>query len=127
MKRPARILVGTLAVIGGAYLIFALYATFLLPDCLYIPGATASSPNGRHIATFSQTQCDDSSLSNGRVTLGVAGKTEKSVVYDVKGTSDVDLTWNGDMELQVILPKSAATKRYHIDTGLPRVVEIRTP
>jgi hypothetical protein len=59
--------------------------------------------------------------------LGEAGKTDKSVVYEVQGTSDIGLTWIGDLELQVSLPRSAVVKRYNIDSALPRVVEIRKP
>jgi hypothetical protein len=98
-----------------------------LPNCQHIQAASVLSPNGRHFAAFSQTVCEDPSQTGGQVLVGTVDKTVQMLAYDVQGTSDVDLTWNGDMELQVVLPKAASMKRYNMGNALPRVVEVRKP
>ena len=125
MRRVIRIVVGVFAAIGAAYAAFAVYALFFLPVCQYVVAAQARSPNQRYNAIFSQTTCEDSTKSHSSVQMSVVDGKDTIALLDVQGTSDVVLTWNGDSELQVALPKSAVTKRYTAQNGWPRVIEIR--
>jgi hypothetical protein len=125
MKRPFRIVLFALAAIGAAYIAFGIYATMFLADCMYVESAQAVSPSGQHFATFQQTICSVPDKSRSQVTMGAKGQTVKTVIMEVGGTSDVELTWNGDTELIVSLPASALVRRFNTSGEWPRVSERR--
>ncbi len=126
LKRLLQVAVALFALIGVAYTAFIVFANWFLPNCTRT-SSEARSPDGKHFAVFEQTTCEDRSRSRATVTMGAADRKERVVWLDVKGTTDVRLTWNGDRELIVTLPESAIVKRYGPYDEWPRIIERRVP
>jgi len=126
MKRAIYIVVALFALIGVAYTGLGLYATFFLPRCLLSSSAEATSPDGQHFAVFQQTTCEDASRSRASVMMGRnSNRSERVVLMEVKDTTDVRLTWDGNRDLIVVLPPSAKVERYGPYDDWPRVKEQR--
>jgi hypothetical protein len=113
MKRPAKIAVAVLATIGGAYVLFGIYASFFLMDCVGSTPAQAISPNQKYQAAFTQVSCKDPAKSRSQVELRGVKENVTQIVVEINGTSDVDLTWREDRELQVLVPESASIKKQY--------------
>jgi hypothetical protein len=114
-------IIGTFAVIGIAYCAFAVFATLFLMDCTFTQAAQAISPNGEHFAVFEQRICKDPDKSWSRVLTGKRGAQERSVLMELRGTTEVGLTWDTDHELIVSYPRAAVVKKYDTGSGPFRV------
>ena len=99
MNRGAKIAVGTLAVLGGAFLSMNIVAIVFLSDCQLSTVSSATSPAGRYIAVFEQRTCNDPKQSTSQVLVGGQGFTERLVAIEVVGTNDLKLTWSSDTRL----------------------------
>jgi hypothetical protein len=116
-----KVVIGFFAVIGVAYVAFAVYFALFSSHCIYSEPAQAVSSNGEYFAVYEQTVCRDSDKSHSQVVMGKRGVKARSVLLEIRGTSQVGLTWNTDQELVVSYPRSAAVKQYGADIGMPRV------
>jgi hypothetical protein len=125
MKRLVQVAVGAFALIGIAYSALIVYAHWFLPHCVLTSSAQAHSPDGQHFAIFEQRVCEEAIRSRSEVKMGAKGREDQIVLFEIQGTTDVRLTWNGDRELIVTLPEPAAIKRYGPYDEWPRVVERR--
>src|SRR5690348_13494047 len=100
MKRLLQIAVGIFALIVAAYTALVIYTNVALPSCTLLASSEAVSPDGKYVAVFEQTRCEDPSRSRATVGMSLtANRKEKIVWMNVKGTTDVRLTWNGSREL----------------------------
>jgi hypothetical protein len=127
MKRFLQVLVGVFALIGVAWVALSIYANVALPNCLLLATSEATSPDGKYIADFEQTRCEDPTRSRATVGMRLAADRKERIVWmDVKGTTDVRLTWNGSRELLVVMPQSANVRKYGPYDGWPKAVEKRT-
>ncbi len=106
---------------GLAYVAFGIYANFFLMNCAY-QVAQAAAPDAERIAFFEQTVCKDPSKSHSDVSLGQRGVKERDVLLEIRGTTQVSLTWNTAQELVVSYPASANVKKYEVDSSPVRVV-----
>ncbi|SRR5690349_12069084 len=123
MKRAAQIAIGVFAIVGVGYTALMIYANWVGPHCQFVPSVEARSPDGQHFAVFQQTICEDPARSRSTVEMGGTDPRQRITRLEIKGTSDVDLTWNGDRELVVSLPGSASVKEYGPYDGWPRVTQ----
>jgi hypothetical protein len=115
-------IVGVFALIGVAYCAFAVYANLFLMDCVFSSTAQAISPNGEYFGVYEQRICRDPDKSTSQVLIGKRGSDTRSVLLELRGTSDVRLTWSSDRELVVSYPRSAAViKQYGMDFEWGRV------
>ncbi len=80
----------------------------------------AVSPKGEHFAAFDQRVGKNPDDSWSRVVMGKRGVRERQYVLEIRGTTQVGLTWNSDQELIVSYPRIAAVKTYDVE-GRPRV------
>jgi predicted membrane metal-binding protein len=127
MKRLLQVVVALFAVIGVAYTAFAVYANWFLPRCILASSQEAQSPDGKYFAVFEQSNCQDPGRSRATVEMGTLNSKKRIVWLDVKGTTDVRMTWNDNRELIVTLPESAVVKRYGPYDEWPQVIERRLP
>lgn len=126
MKRLLRIVFILFALVGVGFTGLFVYVNFFLPKCMFHGSAEATSPDGRHFAVFEQTTCQDTSRSRASVMMGRnSNRSERVVLMEVRGTTDVRLTWSGDQNLIVVLPRTAQVKRYGPYDEWPRVTEQR--
>jgi hypothetical protein len=124
LKRLLQVGVGIFALIGLGYTALALYMSVAMPKCMLLGSSEAQSQDGKYFAVFEQTRCEDSSRSRASVSMGRVGNpADKIVRMNVKGTTDVRLTWNGSRELVVVLPPSAIVEPFGPYDGWPPVVE----
>jgi hypothetical protein len=121
LNRILKVVVGFFAVIGAMYVAFAVYFALFSSHCIYSEPAQAVSSNGEYFAVYEQTVCRDPDKSHSQVVMGKRGVKARSVLLEIRGTSQVGLTWNTDHELVVSYPRSAAVKQYDADVGMPRV------
>lgn len=121
MRRALKPIIGFFAVVGFAYIVFAIYANPFLMNCTYSELSQAVSPNGEHFAVFDQRVCRDPTESWSRVLMGKRGALERDVLLEIRGTTQVGLTWNSDEELVVSYPRSASVRKYDLNFGRPRV------
>jgi hypothetical protein len=121
VRRALKPIIGFSAVVGFAYIAFAIYANLFLMNCTYSQVSQAVSPNGEHFAVFDQRVCRDPTEGWSRVLMGKRGVRERDVLLEIRGTTQVGLTWNSDQELVVSYPRSASVKEYDLDFGRPRV------
>jgi hypothetical protein len=121
MKRAAQVAIGVFAIIGLGYTALMIYANWVDPHCQFVPSAEARSPDGQHFAVFQQTICQDPARSRSTVEMGGTDPSRRITRLQISGTSDVDLTWNGDRELVVSFPNSALVKEYGPYDDWPRV------
>ena len=122
MRFALKTIVGLFAVLGAAYVAFGLYAMFLLPHCMFSYAAQATSPTGQYSAVYQQSICEDPERSRSEVLIGKRGVRERIVALEIRGTSQVGLTWSGDSELFVSYPVDATVKELGPYDGWPRVV-----
>lgn len=120
MNRALKPIVGFFAVLGVAFVAFTIYANVFLVGCTYSQVAQAVSPNGEHFAVFDQRVCKNPDDGWSRVLMGKRGERERNVLLEIRGTTQVGLTWTSDQELIVSYPRSASVKKYDVD-GRPRV------
>ena len=126
MKRFLQVVVGVFAAIGVAYTALVVYTNVAFPSCTLLSSSEAVSPDGKYVAIFEQTRCEDPARSQATVGMSLAANRQERIVWmKVKGTTDVRLTWNGSRELFVVLPQSAVVERYGPYDGWPRVAERR--
>src|SRR5262245_1923718 len=85
-------------------------------------GAQATSPTGQYYAFFQQSMCEDPDTSRSEVHIGKRGVKERIVALQIRGTSQVGLTWEGDSELLVSFPIDASVRELGPYDGWPRVV-----
>lgn len=122
MKRFLQVVIGIFALIGVWHVAINLYGHFGLPACNGIAWTEAVSPDGRYVAIYQNVICDDSSRSSALVGIGPTGeKRSWTTVLNIKGTTNVRLTWNGTRELLVHLPLSAEVEKLGPFEDLPRV------
>lgn len=121
MNRLLKAAVGFFAVIGVLYVAFAVYFAMFSSHCIYSEPAQAVSADGEYFAIYEQTVCRDPAKSHSQVVMGKRGVEARSVLLEIRGTSQVGLTWNTDHELVVSYPRSAAVKQYGADIGMARV------
>jgi hypothetical protein len=122
MKRILQALVGIFALIGVWHVALIIYGYFGLPACIGVAWTEAVSPDGRYVAVYKNVRCDDSSRSSATVGIGLAGeKRSQTIMMNVKGTTDVRLTWNGNRELFVHVPQAAVVEKFGPYEDLPRV------
>jgi len=121
LTRILKAVVGFFAVIGFAYVVFAIYFSVFRSGCIYGEPAQAVATNGEYFAVYEQTTCRDPEKSHSQVVMGKRGVKARSVLLEIRGTSQVGLTWNTDQELIVTYPRSAAVKPYGAEIGWPRV------
>jgi hypothetical protein len=127
MKRLLQAAVGVFATIGVVYTALVVYTNVALPSCTLLSSSEAVSPDGKYVAIFEQTRCEDPVRSQATVGMSLAANRRERIVWmKVKGTTDVRLTWNGSRELFVVLPQSAVVERYGPYDGWPRVAERRS-
>ena len=113
--------VGFFAVIGVVWVALTVYVNLFSSGCIYSEPAQAISANGEYFAVYEQTVCRDPDKSHSRVAMGKHGVKERTVVLEIRGTSQVGLTWNTDHELVVSYPRSAVVKQDGPYSELPRV------
>ena len=122
MKRILQALVGVFALIGVWHVAINIYGHFGLPACTGIAWTEAVSPDGRYVARYQNVRCDDSSRSRATVGIGLAAENRiQTIMMNIKGTTDVRLTWNGNRELLVHLPLAAVVEKFGPYEELPRV------
>ena len=122
MRFALKTIVGVFAVLGAAYFAFGLYAMFFLPHCMLSYGAQAVSPTRLYSAVYQQNICEDPERSRSEVLIGKRGVSERIVALEIRGTSQVGLTWSGDSELFVSYPVDATVNELGPYDGWPRVV-----
>jgi hypothetical protein len=122
MRFALKTIVGVFAVLGVAYTALWLYATFFLPHCLLSYPAQATSPTGQFHAFYQQSICEDPDKSRSEVHISKRGVKERIVALEIRGSSQVGLTWEGESELLVSLPIDASVKELGPYGGWPRVV-----
>jgi hypothetical protein len=120
--RILKVVVGFFAVIGAVWVALTVYLNVFSSGCIYSEPAQALSANGEYFAVYEQTVCRDPDKSNSRVVMGKHGVKERSVILEVRGTSQVGLTWNTDHELVVSYPRSAVVRQLGPYNELPRVI-----
>src|SRR5688572_28405905 len=121
-KRILQAVVGVFALIGVWHVAINLYGHFGLPTCNGNAWTEAVSPDGRYVAVYQNVVCDDSSRSRATVGIGLAGESRSwTTMVNIKGTTDVRLTWNGNRELLVHVPEAAKVETLGPYEGLPRV------
>jgi len=59
----------------------------------------ATSPTGEYHASFEQSICADPGRSRSEVLIGKRGVKERIVALEIRGTSEVGLTWQGESTL----------------------------
>lgn len=121
MSSLLKAVVGIFAAIGALYVAFAVYFALFSSGCIYSEPAQAVSSNGEYFAVYEQTVCRDPDKSHSQVVMGKRGVKARSILLEIRGTSQVGLTWNTDHELIVSYPRSATVKQYSADIGMPRV------
>jgi hypothetical protein len=126
VKIALRIVVGVFAVLGVAYSALWLYATFLLPHCMLSYTAQATSPSGQYYAVYEQRICQDPNKSKSEVNIGKRGLKERIVALQIRGTTQVGLTWTGNSELLISYPNDASVKQLGPYDGWPRVILRKT-
>jgi len=121
-NRLLKVVVGFFAVIGVVWVALTVYVNVFSSGCIYSEPAQAISANGEYFAVYEQTVCRrDPDKSHSRVVMGKHGVKERTVLMEIRGTSQVALTWNTDHELVVAYPRSAVVKQYGPYNELPRV------
>jgi hypothetical protein len=121
LKLLLKIFLGFFALIGVAYVIFGLFVSFFLPPCNFVISKQAVSPNGQYSATFEQTICRDHDKSQSRILLGKRGSSVRPVLVELKGTTEVGLTWSNDDQLVVSYPSSAVAHAFDTSGEWPRI------
>ena len=117
-----KVVVGFFAVIGIVFVVSTVYLNVFSSMCIYSEPAQAISANGEYFAVYEQTVCRrDPDKSHSQVVMGKHGVKERSVLLEIRGTSQVGLTWNTDHELVVTYPRSAVVKQDGPFPELPRV------
>ena len=122
MSFALKTVIGVFAVLGVAYTALWLYVTFFLPHCVLTYAAQATSPTGQYFAVYEQRICEDPGKSQSSVRIGKRGIRERIVALEIRGTSQVNLTWADDSELFVSYPIEARIKELGPYDGWPRVV-----
>jgi hypothetical protein len=126
MRRLLKFAVVGLAIVGIAAIALTVYLNFFLPLCSLYRSANVQSADGKYVAVFEQSTCEDPSRSRASVTMWKSDSPDERIVWmDIEGTNDVALTWSRDGELIVRLPSEARTRKYGPYAGFPRVVERR--
>jgi hypothetical protein len=121
-NRILKVVVGFFAVIGVMWVALTVYLNVFSSGCVYSEAAQAMSANGEYFAVYEQTICRrDPDKSHSRVVMGKHGVKERSVLLEIRGTSQVSVTWNTDHELVVTYPRSAVVKQDGPYPELPRV------
>jgi hypothetical protein len=115
-------IVGVFAVLGAAYVAFGLYAMFFLPHCMFSYAAQATSPTGQYSAVYQQSICEDPERSRSEVLIGKRGVRERIVALEIRGTTQVNLTWADESKLFVSYPTDASVKELGPYEGWPRVI-----
>jgi|SRR6478735_8774288 len=119
-----KILVGALAVLGIAFVGLSVFGNLYGGGCTFTRSDQAvQSIGGEYYVEFQQTICGDASKSRAYVVMGRLNSDALVAVLEVKGTSDVHLTWSGASELIVSLPKAASVRQISSGTGWPRVIQ----
>jgi len=112
--------------VAGACAAAALLAIWLssqLSKCVYREDDPAYSADKRFYSQMQFTICQDHPKSRVRLIMGVAGKSEKTVLLDMgPDIGVVDVSWHEGPELHVSVAESAITKRYGPYEDLPAVV-----
>jgi hypothetical protein len=85
VHRALKPIVGFFAVVGFAYIAFAIYANLFLMNCTYNQISQAISPNGEQFAVFDQRVCRDPTDSWSRVLIGKRGVRERDVLLEIRG------------------------------------------
>ena len=123
MNSILKVVVGFFAVIGIVFIVITVYLNVFSFDCIYSEPAQAISPNGEYFAVYEQTDCRrDREKSHSQVVMGKRGVRERTVLLDIRGTSQVGLTWNTDHELLVTYPRSTVVKQNGPYHELPQVI-----
>jgi hypothetical protein len=106
-----------------AVVVLALWFSIEFSKCVYRESDPAYSPDRRFYSQMQFTICHDHAKSRVRLIMGVAGKTEKTVLLDMApDIGVVDVSWHEGPELHVRVAESAITKHYGPYEDLPRVV-----
>jgi hypothetical protein len=126
VHRALKPIIGFFAFVGVAYFAFAIYAHFFLLDCTFSEVAQAVSPNGENFAAFEEQTCNNPDKSWSRVLIGQRGTPGREVVLEIRGTTEVGLTWDTDQQLIVSYPRSAAITKYHLGFGWGRITLLPT-
>ena len=122
MNSILKVVVGFFAVIGMVFVVSTVYLNVFSSGCIYSEPAQAVSANGEYFAVYEQTACRrDPDKSHSQVAMGKHGGKERSVLLEIRGTSQVALAWNTDHELVVTYPRSAIVKQLGPYPELPRV------
>ena len=122
MNSILKVVVGFFAVIGVVFVLSTVYLNVFSSGCIYSEPAQAISPNGMYFAVYEQTVCRrDPDKSHSRIVMGKHGVKERDVLLEIRGTSQVGLTWDTDHELVVTYPRSAVVKQLGPYNELPRV------
>ena len=122
MNSILKAVVGFFAVIGVVFVVITVYVNVFSSGCIYSEPAQAIAANGEYFAVYEQTVCRrDPAKSHSQVVMGKRGAKARSVLLEIRGTSQVGLTWNTDHELVVTYPRSAVVKQYDAEIGFPRV------
>ena len=126
MHRALKPIIGLFDFVVVAYFAYAIYALFFLAECTFSEVAQAVSPNGENFAAFEEQTCNNPDTSWSRVLIGKRGTPGRELVVEVRGTTEVGLTWNTDQELIVSYPRSAAIRKYHLGFEWGRVTLLPT-
>lgn len=84
--------------------------------------AQAASPTGQYYAVFEQRICEDPGTSQSDVRIGKRGVRERIVALEIRGTTQVNMTWADDSKLFVSYPTDANVKELGPYEGWPRVI-----
>ena len=122
MRLALKTIVGVFAVLGVAYTALWIFMTFFLPHCMLAYAAQATSPTGQYSAVYQQSICEDPNRSRSEILIGKRGVRERIVALEVRGTTQVNLTWADDSKLFVSYPTEASVKELGPYEGWPRVI-----
>jgi hypothetical protein len=120
MRLPFKIALGALAAFG-ALGVLSMVFFWVVPHCTTVTSALARSPDGKYLATFTQTTCPNAAKNHAEVYLSATGGRGASEVFGVKNTSFVGLNWKSFTELEVVtVPSAVLTKYAGLEAG-PKV------
>jgi hypothetical protein len=109
LTRTLKVIVGVLLVAVVAYV--AHYLPMLLSACTRTSRVQTVSADQRFHAELEQFVCQDPKKSYVWVYAGKRGTKERALL-EVRGTSQVSLSWSDDGELAVSYPSSAVINRF---------------
>lgn len=116
-----------LVVCGTAFVAYDLWSPSGPGACQLEDSSPAYSPDGKFYYQIRSLRCADSAKSRAELLVGVAGKSDKTVMLELGPQAGLHASWREDRQLHVDVAGSAIRKQYGPYDGLPRVIMDRSP